>query len=307
MIGILGGGFGLYGYLPAAAKISQEPILLLNNYKPIINSRPELFIFKDQIMWVESDEKVIQLADSLVICRRPIDQEEMVSGGLFQTNLKRIMFEKPLASTPQNAQIILNEIKISNKCCSVGFNFRYTKWAKDLRDKLLNGYYSEDQNISIRWYFMAHHFSHKVNSWKMDHAQGGGVIRFYGIHLIALLAEWGYDQVIFSNVTDPDTHNHYYEWRACIKGSGLPYVYIDLNSKSNNLKFNVSTDNNNFELFEGDGPFDKLFTGVNTDKEDLRCALQYEALLELFHLSTPFDARVQRCINLWQLVDSKTI
>ena len=201
MLGILGGGFGLYGYLPAAVTLLQEPVLLLNKYKPIIDSRQELLSFKDQIIWLESEEELIQTADSLVISRRPIDQEALASKCLLQTNLKRIMFEKPLASTPEKAQKILDQVAKSDKHCSVGFTFRFTAWAIQLKEKLLNGEFTEHESINLSWYFMADHFSRNIESWKMDHAQGGGAIRFYGIHVIALLAELGYENVASSRVS----------------------------------------------------------------------------------------------------------
>ena len=73
----------------------------------MIDSRQELFSFKDQIIWLETEEELLQAADSLVVSRRPIDQEALVSICLLQTNLKRIMLEKPLASSPQKAQKLL--------------------------------------------------------------------------------------------------------------------------------------------------------------------------------------------------------
>jgi len=38
----------------------------------------------------------------------------------------------------------------------------------------------------------ADHFKNNKDNWKRDHKQGGGPLRFYGIHLIAVLAELGY-------------------------------------------------------------------------------------------------------------------
>lgn len=307
MLGILGGGFGLYGYLPAAATLLQEPVLLLNKYKPIIDSRQELLSFKDQIIWLESEEELIQTADSLVISRRPIDQEALASKCLLQTNLKRIMFEKPLASSPERAQKILDQVAKSDKHCSVGFTFKFTAWAILLKEKLLNGELSEDESINLSWHFMADHFSRNIESWKMDHAQGGGAIRFYGIHVIALLAEWGYDQVVSSSVETQNSQHGFYNWNASFKGSKLPTFFVNLDSKSNSSCFKVNWRNDELTLFDGLGPFDPVLNNLTVSEQDTRCIYLTDALQELFELLKPYPIRIEDCTKLWNLVEEKTV
>lgn len=307
MLGILGGGFGLYGYLPAAAALLQEPVLLLNKYKPIIDSRQELLSFKDQIIWLESEEELIQTADSLVISRRPIDQEALASKCLLQTNLKRIMFEKPLASTPEKAQKILDQVAKSDKHCSVGFTFRFTAWAIQLKEKLLNGEFSEHESINLSWHFMADHFSRNLESWKMDHSQGGGAIRFYGIHVIALLAEWGYDQVVSSSVETQNSQHGFYNWNACFRGAGLPTFIVNLDSKSNVSYFIVNLKDNEQALFEGVSPFEPVLNDLTYSDQDTRCIYLTDALQELFQLTKPYPNRIESCAKLWQLVETQTV
>ena len=307
MLGILGGGFGLYGYLPAAVTLLQEPVLLLNKYKPIIDSRQELLSFKDQIIWLESEEELIQTADSLVISRRPIDQEALASKCLLQTNLKRIMFEKPLASTPEKAQKILDQVAKSDKHCSVGFTFRFTAWAIQLKEKLLNGEFTEHESINLSWYFMADHFSRNIESWKMDHAQGGGAIRFYGIHVIALLAEWGYKHVESSGVETQNSQHGFYNWHASFRGAGLPTFFVNLDSKSNSSCFKVNWRDDEQTLFEGLGPFDPVLNNLTVSEQDTRCIYLTDALQELNQLTKPYPNRIESCIKLWDLVEAKTV
>ena len=307
MLGILGGGFGLYGYLPAAATLLQEPVLLLNKYKPIIDSRQELFCFKDQINWLESEEELIKTADSLVISRRPIDQEALVSKCLLQKNLKRIMFEKPLASSPQKAEKILAQVANSNKYCSAGFTFRYTNWAIQLKEKILNGEFPEHESIILTWHFMADHFSRNLESWKMDHTQGGGAIRFYGVHVIGLLAEWGYDQVVFSSVETQNSKDSFYNWTACFKGPGLPTFLVNIDSKSNSSCFKVNLRNEKQILFEGLGPFDPVLNSLTVSEQDARCIYLTNALQELIELSKPYPIRIEECTKLWHLVEAQTV
>ena len=304
MLGILGGSFGLYGYLPAAVNLLQEPVLLLRKYKPVIDSRQELFNFNDQIIWLETEEELIHTADSLVISRRPLDQEALVTKCLLQTNLKRIMFEKPLASSPENAQKILHQIDKSNKYCSVGFTFRYTNWAKNLKRIIFNEDFSKLDTLSLSWNFMADHFSRNTEGWKQDHAQGGGPIRFYGIHVIALLAEWGYDHVESSCVSTSNSKHSFYDWRACFKGPGLPTFFVNLDSKSNASNFKINLRNKELSLFEGVGPFDPFLKESNISVQDDRCIYLQDALEELFELTNHYPSRIERCTKLWQLVET---
>ncbi len=305
MLGILGGGFGLYGYLPAAVELLQEPVLLLEKYKPAIDSRKELVNFKDQIIWLKSEEELMQTADSLVISRRPLDQEALISNSLLLKNLKRIMLEKPLACSPENAQKILNQIEKSNKKCSVGFTFRYTNWAKNLERAIFNDGFSKPETLSLSWNFMADHFSHNSESWKKQHTQGGGSIRFYGIHVVALLAEWGYDQVESSSVSN--SNYCFYNWSACFKGLGLPTFFVNLNSKSSTSNFKVKLGNKDQFFFEGVGPFDPVLNKLTFSEQDTRCIYLQDALEELFQLKNPYPKRIDRCTKLWQLIESKNL
>ncbi len=307
MLGILGGGFGLYGYLPAAVTLLQEPVLLLNKYKPIIDSRQELLSFKDQIIWLESEEELLQTADSLVISRRPIDQEALASKCLVQTNLKRIMFEKPLASTPEKAQKILDQVAKSDKYCSVGFTFRFTNWALQLKEEILNGEFIEHESINLSWHFMADHFNRNVGSWKMDHAQGGGAIKFYAIHVIALLAELGYENVVSSGVSTSNMKHYFCNWTACFKGQGLPTFFVSLDSKSNASFFKINLNNNKKTLFEGVDPLDSVFNDLTFVEQDRRCIYTTQALQELLELSKPYPIRIEDCTKLWQLVETQTV
>ena len=57
MLGILGSGFGLYGYLPAAIESGHKNILLSMRYKDNFFSRRSLQDCAKYIHWLESDEQ----------------------------------------------------------------------------------------------------------------------------------------------------------------------------------------------------------------------------------------------------------
>jgi hypothetical protein len=175
-----------------------------------------------------------------------------------------------------------------------------------LKEKLLNKEFSELESINFSWNFMADHFSRNIESWKMDHSQGGGAIRFYGIHVIALLAEWGYDQVVSSSVETQNSKQNFYSWKASFRGEGLPTFFVNLDSKSNSFYFKVNFGNKEQALFKGLGPFDPVSNKLTFNEQDARCTYLTNALQELFELSKPYPIRIEDCTKLWQLVEAQT-
>ena len=73
--GIIGGGFGLYGYLPALSKSSNPVILIHNKNLKFLNSRTELNQYMRFVKGVESYEEMLNTANSLVITTPPQVQE----------------------------------------------------------------------------------------------------------------------------------------------------------------------------------------------------------------------------------------
>ena len=45
--------------------------------------------------------------------------------------------------------------------------------------------------LEISWNFHAHHYKNEINTWKRNPLQGGGAFKFYGTHLVYLLANIG--------------------------------------------------------------------------------------------------------------------
>ena len=76
-IGILGSGFGVYGYLPAVCKNLWTPIILEKN-RSKIEARPELFQYKDRITYVSAEKTLIENSHSLIIATTPTYQTKFL-------------------------------------------------------------------------------------------------------------------------------------------------------------------------------------------------------------------------------------
>jgi predicted dehydrogenase len=235
VIAILGSGFGLYGYLPALVKGCGQRVVLSERHREPFGQRPELARFADDIQWEQDEESALDRADGVVVALQPSQQSEWIRGCLERPNLKRILVEKPLATSPETAQPLLEELVRSGRIIRVGYTFRYTDWAERMTAALKGG---GSKRLLIQWSFLAHHFRHDLGNWKRFTESGGGAIRFYGIQLIALLARLGYQGVIssrsFGNSADAVD-----KWTASFGGPGVPECDVAVDTRSATEKFNA--------------------------------------------------------------------
>ncbi len=232
-VSVLGAGFGLYGYLPALCKLDHRVCTLLR-YREKLCSRKELVAYDSQIDWVYEEADLFAAADGIVIAKPPFVQERYLNA-ILQGNRteKRYFFEKPLAVTPQKAKYLLDQLVDSGYRFSVSYLFRYQPWYQ-LILAMLNAKVG-DGEICITWQFMAHHFSHRVDTWKSDHGQGGGVVRFYAIHLIAVAAGLGYTYVEQVKVDDA-----YMRCVFIFQGEKRPPLRILVDSSCADTLFTIS-------------------------------------------------------------------
>ena len=189
---ILGSGFGLYGYLPAAVE-SFDCTVVLPERSRIIFGRPEQY--KSSILWTRDVTSALEQSKTLVIAVPPSSQPDLVIKSMMYSNIRSIILEKPVAVCPQISRQVIELILSSGRNCRIGYTLQ-TDWCQHL---LASAAHDSKYSINIDWSFMAHHFANRIDTWKKQH-DCGGVLRFFGIHLIALLALLGYSDVIYSSI-----------------------------------------------------------------------------------------------------------
>jgi predicted dehydrogenase len=305
--GILGGGFGLYGYLPALLARGEREVALPARYRSTLQSRTELAGLCERVRYFDDDEALLNAIDSLVIAQRPADTPRRVAQALERTRLRRFVLEKPLAPTPAAAADLLAGIEQHGASCQAGFTFRWTPWAAAWRRALLAagpraaGY--------MRWHFQAHHHRHPQHTtWKRQVPDGGGALRFYGIHVIALLAEWGYTAADAS-VVGGDLPSQASSWRARFTGPDLAPVDVEVVTDALLSRFVVGLEGEGASpVHDGGDPFDLPVepapVAALPATIDRRCgyvlALLDESPGERAH------ARLVDCTHLWAAVERKT-
>lgn len=177
MIGVLGSGFGLYGHIPALVELGH-PIKTLARYRAKLASRPELAALRSKLNFVETEADVLADADAVVLARRPEDNLRQALSIKDFSPRPILVMEKPLASTPHEARLFLQEF--AGTRLLTPFLLRWCSWAPALQAAVGSG----ARQTTIKWgYSPAGTSSH----WKTDVMAGGGPLGFYFIHLIAFV------------------------------------------------------------------------------------------------------------------------
>ena len=236
MFGIIGSGFGLYGHLPVIA-LSGNRINLPERYKEVIKKRQELSGFLPQIMWCRDEEEVLENSEKLVISTWPMGQESYIQKCLQVPSIRSLVLEKPLAISPQNSILLLDALERSDKIFRINYAFLQTPWFKALA--AINEHY-HIESVSITWHFMAHHYKQELDNWKRKETEGGGAIRFFGIHCFAVLSALG-SWLVMSSTTKGLSADDKCNWEAVfsnVKNNGK--AELDINTASEKCCFDLS-------------------------------------------------------------------
>lgn len=281
MIGILGSGFGLYGYLPAICQYYPDRMVLLRNKaKAIINTRVELQKYHKNIFWKESFEEIIQNSELLIITYPPFEIKKLIELILASSKIKKIIVEKPICETPEQALYFINQMKRAKIKIASSFIFIYTDWVKDLLK-------NSDSNSKIHWQIVN---NNNKNSWKWNTKLGGGLLSFYGIHLLSVCA---YMNFKIKKIIKNDINS----FEAIFQRNSKELLIIINNSDSQSFfKLNNS-------IYE-ETPFGKP---RSVNKEDFRVRYIKDLLKFFENDNTNLEKLARQTILLWQSVKSTNL
>lgn len=303
MFTILGSGFGLYGYVPALFSSGEKGVILPKKYLASMDARPELNQFRDKIIWLESEEEALNQATGVVIARCPSEQSAIVKLCLEKENIKYLILEKPLSENPENAQFILTALQNSEKTYRISYIFQYLSWASNFRNLICE--LSDADTIDITWDFVAHHYQHELNNWKRDHSKGGGALRFFGIHLVALLAMNKYTSIHRSSLIET-IDDDIEQWKASFDGIGLPRINIKVDTNKKPDLFHITANRNGVEkpLFSKASPFSETIKPSGIDPRSGPLALLIKSL---FDKKTNYYSNYLATVKLWEEIEGTSI
>jgi hypothetical protein len=297
MFSIIGSGFGLYGYLPAIISLESKKVVLPEEYRLKVLSRPELRSFEQDILWVKNKSEALKKTTDLILALPPSNQYSLVMKIIKDANLKNVYLEKPIAPCFEKSAKVLDFLDSKKIKYIVNYSFLYLNLQSSF--ELLM---SCEQNIDWKWTFMADHFNKNLTNWKRYHDLGGGVLRFYGIHIIAFLGFFGYSEVIDSTLFE-DKNNEPFKWKARITGDGLPICNVFIDSKSNIDKFSLSNVKLGEIVSEKD-PFNLLNNKLS--QYDRRVPLLVKVLGDEAHSKEFLKLKYININRLWQLIEDST-
>ena len=200
MVGIIGEGFGLYGYLPSFIELGYK-VGVLEKSKQIIENRSELNHFSSKLNYFESEKDLFQHCNQIVLATNPIRQESYIELLVKERPAKKLFLEKPISINPTNTSLLLDKLQNHSINFNVGFNFFYTNWFQKVRDEISNNLRC---NILIKWEFTSFFIQNEVDTWKKSRNLGGGLVNFYGVHLISILAALNFDLVKSKELLEND-------------------------------------------------------------------------------------------------------
>ena len=280
---IIGSGFGLYGYLPAISIFSKN-VYLNKNYKNKFIKRKNLKNYLKKIKWYSDQSKIIDLIDYIVVAKRPQDQFKIIKDLLNKkNNFKHLFLEKPMDINPNSSLNLINYLYKKKIKHSFGFIFQYLKWYKFIKSKI-----KKNQSFNITWHIK---INKKNNKWKYDHTKGGGLIRFYGIHLIKLIFDLG-----FINIEKNTTSSNY--WLSTLYDKDNNSINLELRfAKKDNFIFKF----NKKKIFQSANPFLKVIT---KKKNDPRCIILRKYISS--NISNYKYNFIKNCnfINFWKKIEN---
>ncbi len=180
-VGILGGGFALYGYLPAFIELEYE-VFTLARYKPLIENRPELKGYFQYINFVNEEVELLDLSQVIVLARTPLQQFNFIENNSFQG--KRVFLEKPLAADVSSHAAVLDLLNINQVNFSIGYIFHLTEWFLQISSMLNIG----KVHFLLEWELPA-----PPTSWKSEITEGGGLGSYYAVHFVPVLMLLGFE------------------------------------------------------------------------------------------------------------------
>tara|TARA_B100000700_G_scaffold170954_2_gene188760 strand:- start:2547 stop:3467 length:921 start_codon:yes stop_codon:yes gene_type:complete len=248
---ILGKGFALNVYLPALYLIGYKNIALEVETKSLFNSNIKLNKIKNNIKWINNNEIDKYKFSKIIIAEPPKKQFELICNRNIWKSSHNLILEKPIAENHVRAKTLIDVLSQNKVNFSINYSFRYTKWFK-----IINKYLKHNFNkgeVTLNWKFLSRHIRKKPPSWKNLHHEGGGAIRFYGIHLIAILSDIGYEEITKTSIIGKKNTNFSF-WRCQFKATkNLPILNLFLDCDSKESHFNWKQGNE--LILELENPF----------------------------------------------------
>lgn len=293
MYTIIGKGFGLYGYLPAVIQ-NKSRLILPIEYKSTIENRDDIRKYLNYLIWADDISDAIFKADNIILAIPPMEQFNFIFKNVKKIGNKNLFLEKPIASTPNESLKLINFLDINKIKFFINYSFLYLNWFENLFNKVR--ILDSDHTVEIIWKFKAYFLKNEIITWKSQIEKGGGILNFFGIHMVAVITALDYHNCQIKKIIKQKNKIKF----LFIK-SNKPVIKltIDINSTDDIFKINLHKKDRLIEIIkDGDDPFENS-SGPKPTSMDRRVKLIRSILGNKKHLYQSFIFN-KMVIELWK-------
>ena len=155
-------------------------VFLPSRYRPALEERPELAPYRSAVQFIDDEGTLLTTSELAVLARRPTDNEALARRMIARGCPSQLVIEKPIAPTPSGALSLERDLKTAGVRYATPYLFAYCDWARDCQSEVAAGRVAE---VKLDWHFRS---KQPPDSWKSTSREGGGVLSYYFIHVIAL-------------------------------------------------------------------------------------------------------------------------
>lgn len=179
---IFGRSFGLYGHAMALDELGFD-ICLPSHYRATIFSRKEYTNLQKNVSYLDDPFSDMSMFSIICCARRPSDNYKLVTELIQRGYSGSVVVEKPMGISPDVADKLALALTQAELKWDIPYLFLQLGWFDLVKQSVLL-----KTKISILW---CHNGQFAADHWKANITQGGGVIGFYLIHIIAIFVKLG--------------------------------------------------------------------------------------------------------------------
>ena len=246
---VYGKGFGLYGYLPAIIKSKYKNLFIKKTYLRFLRKRKDLNQYIKYITFVSKHN--LEKKDIIIFAKRPSDQYKFLKR--YASKSFYFFLEKPLANNFKKSEELINFLLNKKIKFSIAYLFLYTPWYKKLAKLIEN---KKVDTIFINWNLKS---KNSPKSWKNNVKQGGGIINFYGIHLLALLASLKFKKCTQSFIKKNKNKEVFWnsEFKNRINLKFKIQIHVNSNSEMYQISYLLKNKDKIINFYKKKDPFGK--------------------------------------------------